>query len=270
VAESSNSDSVQKIASAVAIVLVSGILLLSTAAATHQEEFQTLLSSSIDWIRSLGPLGYVVFVVCYVMLEIIALPAIPFTVSAGFLFGVLPGTIVISVGSTTAAAISFLIGRYVARDWVVGFANKYQKFRAIDAAIGRDGFKIVALLRLSPLLPFSISNYLYGLTAVRFWPYVIASWIGMLPGTIAYVYAGNVGKLLSAGNTETSSVVANPGLVALGLASTLLVGYTLTNTAKQALNEYNLDPEPSASAPEPEAPATTPAEAESEPEPESP
>ena len=82
---------------------------------------------------------------------------------------------------------SFLIARYALRDKIKDVADENPKFAAIDNAIGEDSFRVVALLRLSPLLPFALSNYLYGLTSVKFKPYVLASWLGMLPGTFAYV-----------------------------------------------------------------------------------
>ena len=128
---------------------------------------------------------------------VLFLPCSVLTVGAGFAFGIAWGTLVVSIGSTTGASLAFLISRYVARDRIVAIAEKNAKFKAIDRAIGRQGWKMVGLLRLSPAIPFNLSNYVYGLTAVRFWPYVLASWIGMFPVTLLYVYLGAFGQAVS-------------------------------------------------------------------------
>ncbi|KAL9295988.1 hypothetical protein ACSQ67_021884 [Phaseolus vulgaris] len=147
-------------------------------------------------IGGYGPAGYALFVAVYAGLEILAIPAIPLTMSAGLLFGSLVGTIIVSISGTVAASVAFLIARYFARERIVKLVEGNKKFLAIDKAIGENGFRVVTLLRLSPLLPFSLGNYLYGLTSVKFIPYVLGSWLGMLPGTWAYVSAGAFGRAL--------------------------------------------------------------------------
>ncbi|XP_028075635.1 uncharacterized protein LOC114277868 isoform X2 [Camellia sinensis] len=93
--------------------------------------------------------------------------------SAGLLFGSIIGTIIVSISGTVAASVAFLIARYFARDRILKLAEGNKKFLAIDKAIGENGFRVVTFLRLSPLLPFSLGNYLYGLTSVKFVPYVL-------------------------------------------------------------------------------------------------
>lgn len=132
--------------------------------------------------------------------ELLAVPAIPLTMTAGAIFGVIPGTAIVSVSATAAAAASFLIARYVAHDKVQAIAQQHPRWAAIDRAIGKDSFRVVTLLRLSPLLPLAVSNYLYGLTSVELMPYVLGSWLGMLPGTCAYVAAGAYGADALAGS----------------------------------------------------------------------
>ncbi|RVW31547.1 TVP38/TMEM64 family membrane protein slr0305 [Vitis vinifera] len=143
-----------------------------------------------------GPAGYALFVAVYAGLEILAIPAIPLTMSAGLLFGSFTGTIIVSISGTVAASVAFLIARYFARERILKLVEGNKKFLAIDKAIGENGFRVVTLLRLSPLLPFSLGNYLYGLTSVKFVPYVLGSWLGMLPGTWAYVSAGAFGRAI--------------------------------------------------------------------------
>ena len=115
-------------------------------------------------------------------------------------------------------------------------ARRDEKFRAIDEAIGQEGWKIVALLRLSPLIPFNASNYFYGITAIKFWHYVLASWIGMLPGTVLYVYLGTIGKA-SLGSGDKARSPFEYVFLGVGLVATIVVTVIVTRLAKKALKK---------------------------------
>ncbi|KAF9670532.1 hypothetical protein SADUNF_Sadunf13G0078800 [Salix dunnii] len=167
-----------------------------------------------------GPAGYALFVAVYAGLEILAIPAIPLTMSAGVLFGSLVGTIIVSISGTVAASIAFLIARYFARERILKLVEGNKKFLAIDKAIGENGFKVVTLLRLSPLLPFSLGNYLYGLTSVKFIPYILGSWLGMLPGTWAYVSAGAFGRAIIDGKENGNGEMGDEARYGEGEIST--------------------------------------------------
>ncbi|CAG9463643.1 unnamed protein product [Pedinophyceae sp. YPF-701] len=214
------------------------ILLLVGAAVTNKDALNDALAYFTSVVDDWGYLGMAAYVAVYAVLEILAVPAIPLTMTAGALFGTIPGTIVSSLGATIAATGAFLIARYLARDRVLAFAQKNAKFRAIDRAIGKDSFKIVALLRLSPLLPFSLGNYLYGLTSVQLAPYVAASWLGMLPGTYAYVVAGKFGRDALAGGAEGAGL--EWWKLALGAAVTLGTVVYIGNLANEAMKEEGL------------------------------
>ncbi|KAG8083420.1 hypothetical protein GUJ93_ZPchr0015g6600 [Zizania palustris] len=123
---------------------------------------------------------------------VLAIPAIPLTMSACLLFGSVTGTIIVSISGTLAAAVAFLIARYFARERILKLVEGNKKFLAIDKAIGENGFKVVTLLRLSPLLPFSLGNYLYGLTSVKFLPYVL----GRHHSTVGIQLAGNAPRIM--------------------------------------------------------------------------
>ena len=142
------------------------------------------------WITGLGPAAFVLYAAAYVLVTLLLLPAVLLTVGAGLFFGLLPGVAVVSAGATLGAAAAFLVARHLARERVARFVSGNARYAAIDRAIGQRGWRIVFLLRLSPLVPFVVSNYFYGLTAIRFWPYVFASWAGMLPVTFLYVSLG--------------------------------------------------------------------------------
>lgn len=200
------------------------------------------LESFNVWVAGLGPKGMIVYVAAYVLATVLFVPGSIITLAAGFLFGVVRGTILVSIGSTTSAALAFLVSRYFAREWVAKRASENKSFVAIDRAIVRQGWKIVGLLRLSPVIPFNLSNYLYGLTAVQFLPYVIASWIGMLPGTILYVYLGATGKAgLQVGAGDGDKTWQEFLLLGIGLMATVVVTIMITRIAKRALVEASVE-----------------------------
>lgn len=187
------------------------------------------------WISGLGIWGPIVLALVYVVATVLFVPGTILTLAAGALFGLGVGTLTVSVGSTLGASLAFLIARYAARDKVAAMARGNRRFGAIDRAIGEGGWKIVALLRLSPAIPFNLQNYLYGLTRVRFWPYVLTSWLAMLPGTFLYVYIGHVTK--AAVGTDRSRTPGEWVLLAVGLLATAVVTVYITRLARRKLQE---------------------------------
>ena len=157
------------------------------------------LDKVVELTDSMGTLGIAYFGIAYCIAEILAIPAIPLTASAGYLFGPVKGTAIVLFSASIAAAISFTIGRTLLRDYVEGVLVDYPKFAKLDRAIGREGFKLMLLLRLSPIFPFALSNYLYGATSINFTSFFGGTVLGFAPGTIAYVYTGYVGKALNGG-----------------------------------------------------------------------
>ncbi len=155
-----------------------------------------------EWVQEQGAWGAVWFGIVYIVCTVLFVPGSILTIGAGAIYGPLWGTILVSLASTTGAACAFLLGRYVARDQVHAWMQSKPRFAALDQAIALKGGWIVFLLRLSPIFPFNLLNYALGLTGVRFWPYVLASWIGMLPGTIAFVLLGYAGRQALAGEQQ--------------------------------------------------------------------
>lgn len=192
----------------------------------------------LEWTRGLGFWGYLVVIVFYVVACVLFIPGSLVTLAAGFLFGVVAGSVVVSIGSTLGASAAFLVGRYLARDKIEGKVAGKPKFKAIDEAVGRQGFKIVLLTRLSPVFPFNLLNYAFGLTRVRFWTYAAASWIGMMPGTVLYVYLGSTAKDL----TQVFSGGVAGGMEQrifkiAGLLATVAVTVYITTIARRALRQ---------------------------------
>lgn len=225
--------------------ILAGLLLVAvvggfgTVGYIYKDQINAFLNQFSGIIEGYGPAGYALFVAVYAGLEILAIPAIPLTMSAGLLFGSVTGTIIVSISGTVAASIAFLIARYFARERILKLVEGNKKFLAIDKAIGENGFKVVTLLRLSPLLPFSLGNYLYGLTSVDFVPYVLGSWLGMLPGSWAYVSAGAFGRAIIQEGSETALGGGNQQLLTLGvgLLFTALAAAYVTRLAKDAVKD---------------------------------
>jgi uncharacterized membrane protein YdjX (TVP38/TMEM64 family) len=165
----------------ISLILLAVLLLMLTLPT------ERLLGAVQVWIDGLGLWGPLALGAIYILAALLFVPGSLLTLAAGAIYGVMLGTVIVSLASTTAAALAFLIARHAARDAVRRRVEQSPKLAAVDEAIGEEGWKIVALLRLSPAVPFNLQNYLYGVTAVRFWPCVLASWAAMLPGTFMYI-----------------------------------------------------------------------------------
>jgi len=214
------------------VFLVAALFVLA-----RQFSAQDLLKNALEWVRGLGPTGPLSFLGIYVLATVLFLPGSILTLGAGVVFGLAKGSAICSVSSTLGATCAFLVGRYVARGWVETKIDRNPKFKAVDEAVAREGWKIVGLSRLSPIFPFNLLNYAYGVTKVSLRDYFFASWIGMLPGTVMYVYIGTLaGDLatLSAGGSPTTTT-AQWILRVVGLAATVAVTVYVTRTARKAL-----------------------------------
>ena len=192
----------------------------------------------LELVESLGPWGPILLAAVYVVATVLMTPGVILTLGAGFLFGLLVGTITVSAGSLLGATAAFLIGRTAARNFVVQQAEKFPRFAAVDKAVEKSGFKIVLLTRLSPLFPFNALNYLFSITKVRLRDYVLASWIGMLPGTVMYVYFGAAAKsLANLVRGEYEGGTAEKAFLAVGLIVTIAVTAYVTKLARDAMRE---------------------------------
>ena len=185
-----------------------------------------------SWVAGHGVVGIIVFGAAYVAAALVFVPGAALTLVAGALFGLGWGIVIVSVATSAADAVSFLAARYFAREAVERLTVRYPRFGAVDQAITQGGWRIVALLRLSPTIPYSASNYLYGLTGISFFPYLLASGIFTLPGTFAYVYLGYVGTETLGGSSRS---VAQWTLLGVGLTATILAAVYFTVLARRAL-----------------------------------
>jgi uncharacterized membrane protein YdjX (TVP38/TMEM64 family) len=187
-------------------------------------------------VDSLGGVGAIAFIIIYILATVAFFPGSILTLGAGVVFGVVLGSFYVFIGATIGATAAFLVGRYLARGWVAEKIQGNNKFQAIDEAVGKEGLKIVLLTRLSPIFPFTLLNYAYGVTGVSLKDYLIGC-AGMIPGTIMYVYIGSLaGSLATIG---TSAPATNPVLLwtirLIGFIATVAVTLYVTKIARQAL-----------------------------------
>lgn len=234
----------------VLMVITSGLLFIFAAQPAWGQEFasplrfnpQVWLRNALQWIDGLGAVGALAFIILYIIATVAFLPGSILTLGAGVVFGVVMGSVYVFIGATIGATAAFLVGRYLARGWVAKKIAGNNKFQAIDQAVTREGLKIVFLTRLSPVFPFNLLNYAYGVTGVSLKDYVFGS-IGMIPGTIMYVYIGSLASNIA--TIGTHSQPDNPGVHwatrIVGFLATVAVTAYLTKVARKALEDQVLD-----------------------------
>ena len=228
---------------AIVILLIAIVIVLSVVF-----DLPKLLITGLEYINGLGLAGIFIFIALYISATVAVIPGSILTLGAGFVFGLGPGTLYVSIGSTLGATAAFLLGRSLFRDWIAAKIAGSPKFASIDRAVAREGWKIVLLTRLSPVFPFNVLNYAYGLTNIRTAAYVLSSWIGMLPGTVLYVYIGSLAgdvAAVAAGPQPVEGAAAEglgawlgPALRIIGLGATLLVTIVIARIARKALRQH--------------------------------
>jgi uncharacterized membrane protein YdjX (TVP38/TMEM64 family) len=203
---------------------------------------QEWLIQALQWIDNLGAIGAIAFILLYIIATVAFLPGSIVTLGAGVVFGVVLGSVYVFIGATIGSTFAFLIGRYLARGWIAQKIEGNQKFKAVDRAVGKEGLKIVLLTRLSPIFPFNLLNYAYGITGVSLRDYILGS-LGMIPGTIMYVYIGSLAGNLATIGTETPEVnpIAQWTIRIVGFIATVAITLYVTKIARKALDEAVLE-----------------------------
>jgi uncharacterized membrane protein YdjX (TVP38/TMEM64 family) len=206
---------------------------LLAAAGIYREEARSALERFEGWAHDAGGWGVAAFALMYVAATVAFLPGWILTVGAGLIYGLAAGTVLVSLSSTAGAALAFILARGLMRGAIESRVAARPTFASIDRAIGQSGWKIVLLLRLSPIFPFNLLNYALGLTRIPLAHYVLASWIGMLPGTLLYVYLGSLGNYFAASREKTPLETA---FLVGGLAATAAVTVLIARIARRALS----------------------------------
>ena len=226
------------------ILIVLGITLVAAPAQAQEvgvNSFnpQQLLRNALQWVDNLGVIAPIAFILIYIIATVAFLPGSILTLGAGVVFGIFEGSIYVFIGATIGATLAFLVGRYLARGWISQKIAGNPKFSAIDRAVGNEGLKIVLLTRLSPIFPFNLLNYGLGVTGVSLKDYVLGS-VGMIPGTIMYVYIGSLAGSIATIGGETqpdANPVAQWAIRIIGFIATVAVTLYVTKIARKALDE---------------------------------
>uniref|UniRef100_A0A832M539 TVP38/TMEM64 family membrane protein n=1 Tax=Oscillatoriales cyanobacterium SpSt-402 TaxID=2282168 RepID=A0A832M539_9CYAN len=221
-------------------VLLGIALAIGFAIVVQRFNLQTVLQNTLVWIKNLKSLGVLAFIVIYNLATVLFIPGSLLTLGGGVLYGPLWGSVYVVIAATLGAITAFLIGRYFARSWVSKQIQAHPKFQMLDKAIAQQGIKIVLLTRLSPVFPFNLLNYAFGVTCVSLKDYAIGS-IGMIPGSVMYVYLGSLaGDIASLGMPQE----INPQVQTLqwmikivGFLATVAVTLCITRIAKKALSQ---------------------------------
>ncbi|XP_047068573.1 TVP38/TMEM64 family membrane protein slr0305 [Lolium rigidum] len=218
---------------------VGAILLCAVGVAVFTLPVEKILKHFLIWIKeNLGAWGPLVLALAYIPLTVLAVPASILTLGGGYLFGLPVGFVADSIGATIGATAAFLLGRTIGRPYVLSKCKDYPKFQAVAIAIQRSGFKIVLLLRLVPLLPFNMLNYLLSVTPVGIVEYMLASWLGMMPITLALVYVGTTLKDLSDVTHGWSEISTTRWVfIVSGFVMSVLLIICVTKVAKSSLDK---------------------------------
>lgn len=195
---------------------------------------QAWVQAFAAWIGGMGAWGVLIYGAAYAGALVVLLPAAPFTIGAGLIYGL--WGFPLALGSATlGASLAFLVSRHLVRGRVARLIANRPGLRAVDRAVAEEGWRVVVLLRLSPLVPFNLQNYACGASSIGFWPYVAATGAGIAPGCLLYVYLGVAGRAGSGGGALRWA------LVALGLAATVAVTLLVGRRARAVLARKGLD-----------------------------
>lgn len=217
-------------------LIAGGLFLTAMIIAVWTLPMDEWLDAASVWISAHPVWGRCLFLLAFVLGTALMVPGSVLTMSGGYLFGVTGGVPIVSAGTALGGTLAYLVGRTVARDWVREKVAGDRRIAALDKAIAHRGFVVVALTRLSLVLPFNLLNYAYGLTRVRLLPYFLATWIGMLPAVTLYVYLGSIAKnvdQLVSGDLEAG--VAGKVLFGIGLVAIAAATFVIHRTATRAL-----------------------------------
>ena len=218
-----------------ALVILAMIALLGVGR-HFREPLQAWTRSLFRGIGGLGNWGPAMFILIYIIGCLLLFPGAPLTLGAGALFGALRGSLFVWIGATLGATAAFLVGRYFARDWAARKIAANPDFAALDQAVASEGWKIIGLVRLSPIFPFSVMNYAFGITRVSLRDYFFASAAGMLPGTILYAYLGSViGDLGNLRDGDRQKSAVEWALYAIGLLAAIALVICVARVARKAL-----------------------------------
>lgn len=210
------------------------VLLVALVLAVRTLPLVQWLDAFKTWVQGAGALGYVLYALVYVLCCVLVIPALALTLGAGAIFGFAAGSIIVIIGATLGATTAFLLARTVLRHRVERITSNHVKFRALDRAITREGTKIMWLVRLSGFPPFTWVNYAFGLTGVKLRPFIVTTFFGIIPGTLAFTWAGAAGAAALTGT-------GNRILLIVTACGAILVSIFIARIALQAIRRAGVE-----------------------------
>jgi len=216
----------------IGVAVVAGLVLV----------FRTLpvaawLQSFQAWVQGLGAAGVALYSLVYALCCVLFVPASILTLGAGAIYGLGTGVGAVLAGATLGAVASFLLARTLLRERIERMTADNKRVRALDRAIGKEGAKIVFLVRLAPVFPFTYINYAFGLTGIGTLPYALASFFGMIPGTVAYVYLGSAAAGAASGDNDAT----RKAIQIVGALAALVVTIVVARIATRAIREAGVE-----------------------------
>jgi len=185
-----------------------------------------------------GPMGPIYYTLLYIIGSVLMQPCFPLTLGAGFIYGFPKGFAIALSASTLGAISAFLVARYLARDWLKARADADGRYRAVDLAVARDGWRVVLLLRLASILPYNLVNYAVGLTGISLWHFILATWIGRIPITALHAYLGSISPSMTSLSAVSEGLsLTELAVYALGWLATIISTVYIARLARTALEE---------------------------------
>jgi len=230
----------QKLKLAGSLVVVGLIIVVVILFLVPNSPAQAVLMQFLEWLQQIPQIwGSILMVIIYAVAMVFMFPGTPFNLAAGFLFGIWIGSLVTVIGCDIGAMLSFILGRTLAKDWAENMTKKSNKFKALSIAIEKNGFLIIFLIRLSPIVPFGLCNYLFGVTPVTVFMYWASTTLGLIPGTVAYTYLGSLMRSLTDIYTEGEKQDNTQQTIMVIVASvvTVLVIVIVTVVTKRTLDK---------------------------------
>jgi uncharacterized membrane protein YdjX (TVP38/TMEM64 family) len=215
-------------------IFVALLVIAAIVMAWHFLPVSQWLRAFQAYVKNLGALGYVVYIAVYAICVVAFIPASILTLGAGAIFGFIGGTIVVVIGASIGATLAFLLARTVMRKRIETMTATNAKFSALDRAIANEGMKIVFLVRLAVVFPFTYINYAFGLTAIPLWRYVLATFLGIIPATAAFVFASSAATKAATGETSNIMKIVYIAGGVIAIIVSVLIGRIATRAIKRA------------------------------------
>ena len=193
--------------------------------------------SFLEWLEGLGAWAPFLFILIDMLAVVLVLPGVILTLGAGFMFGILRGSLYVLIGTTIGATIAFLIARYLFGEKATGFFLGHSKLKLVNDEFKRAGWKFVLLTRLVPFFPFKLSNYLFGLMQISLQDFILGVFFGIMPFTITNVYIGSLAAdLATIGSRTASRSKMEWTIYGIGVIIAIVAVIYITLMARKALD----------------------------------